>query len=52
MGKPEGKRPLGRPMPRRKMILTRIFKRWDEGHRMDWSRSGQGRVAGPCEYKN
>jgi len=40
VGKPEGKRPLGRPMPTWKMILTRIFKRWDEGHGMDWSRSG------------
>jgi hypothetical protein len=29
--KPEGKRPLGRPRYRRKIILRWIFKKWDEG---------------------
>jgi hypothetical protein len=37
--KPDGKRPLGKPRRRWKMILIRIFKRWDEGYGMDWSPS-------------
>jgi len=28
VGKPEGKRPLGRPRPDGKMILRWIFKKW------------------------
>jgi hypothetical protein len=51
VGKPEGKRPLGRPR-----------RRWDDGIRMDLREiglggcgldstvSGQGPVAGFCEY--
>jgi hypothetical protein len=50
VGKPEGKRPLGRPR-----------RRWEDGIRMDlmeiglggcgldWTGSGQGPVAGCCE---
>jgi hypothetical protein len=48
VGKPEGKRPLGRPR-----------RRWEDGIRMDlreiglggvdWIRLGQGPVAGCCE---
>jgi hypothetical protein len=46
VGKPEGKRPLGRPR-----------SRWENGIRMDWlggcrlesTVSGQGPVAGCCE---
>jgi hypothetical protein len=29
VGKPEGKRPLGRPRSRKKIILRRIFRKWD-----------------------
>jgi hypothetical protein len=53
VGKPEGKRPLGRPR-----------RRWEDGVRMDFREiglgecgldstgSGQGPVAGCCEYSN
>ena len=34
MGKPEVKRPLGRPRCRRRIILRRIFRKWFEG--IDW----------------
>jgi len=34
VGKPEGKRPLGRPRRRWKNIIGWIFKKWDVG-RMD-----------------
>jgi hypothetical protein len=43
MGKPEGRRPLERPRPGR-IILKRIFKKWDEGHRLDCG--GSGRTGG------
>ena len=39
--KPEGKRPLGRP--RRvdgRIILRRIFRKWDVGHGLDRAGSG------------
>jgi hypothetical protein len=29
VGKPEGKRPLGRLRPRWRIILKRIFRKWD-----------------------
>jgi len=35
VGKPEVKRPLGRPRCRRRIILRRIFRKWFGG--MDWS---------------
>jgi hypothetical protein len=31
VGKPEGKRPLGRPRCRWGIILRRIFRKWDVG---------------------
>jgi hypothetical protein len=31
VGKPEVKRPLGRPSRRLKIILRRIFRKWDVG---------------------
>jgi hypothetical protein len=34
VGKPEVKRPLGRPRCRRRIILRRIFRKWFEG--IDW----------------
>jgi len=35
VGKPEGKRPLGRPRSRWDIILRRIFRKWDGGHELD-----------------
>ena len=36
MGKPEGKRPLGRPRRRWRIILRWIFRKW-EGVETGWS---------------
>ena len=33
-----------------RIIINRIFERLDGGHRLDRSGSGQGQVAGSCEY--
>jgi hypothetical protein len=43
VGKPEGKRPLGRPRRRWKIILRWIFRKW-EGVETGWSwlRMGTG----------
>ena len=53
VGKPEGRRPLGRPRRRWedniKMNLRRV---WYGGHGLDRSVSGQGQVAGFCERGN
>jgi len=50
VGKPEGKRPLGKPRPRWedniRMDLQKI------GCGMDSSGSGQGPVVGSCEHSN
>ena len=35
-----------------RVILKWIFKKWDWGHRLDWSGSGLGQVAGSCEFSN
>jgi hypothetical protein len=42
VGKPEGKRPLGRP--RCRIIFKRIFKKWDVGEWIGliWLRTGSG----------
>jgi hypothetical protein len=44
VGKPEGKRPLGRPRRRWGIILEWIFKKWDVGVRtgLGWLRLGAG----------
>ena len=42
MGKPEGKRPLGRPRSDGRIILRWIFKEWDVGV-MDWIDLAQDR---------
>ena len=39
VGKPEGKRPLGRPR-----------RRWEDNIKMDLQELGGGHVAGTCEY--
>ena len=46
MGKPEGKRPLGRPGVDGRIILRWIFRKWKVGHGLDQAGSGQGQVAG------
>jgi hypothetical protein len=33
-----------------RIIINWIFERLDGGHRLDQSGSGQGQVAGSCEY--
>ena len=38
--KPEGKRPLGRPMRRWEDNIKIIFKKWNGGHGLDLSGSG------------
>ena len=35
-----------------RIILKRIFEKWDGGHGLDRSGSGQGQVAGACECGN
>jgi hypothetical protein len=44
VGKPEGKRPLGRPRRRWRIMLRWIFKKWDVGVRtgLVWLRIGIG----------
>jgi hypothetical protein len=44
VGKPEGKRPLGRPIVDGRIILGRIFKKWDVGvgTGLGWLRIGIG----------
>ena len=52
MRKAEEKRPLGKPTVDGRIILKRIFKKWDEGHGQARSGSGQGQVEGCCECGN
>ena len=47
--KPEGMTRLRRPRRRWKIILKWIFKKWDWGHGLDRSGSGQGQVASSYE---
>ena len=52
VGKPEGKRPLGRPRRRWGIILIWIFRKWEGvvGTGWSWLRIGTG--GGACEYGN
>jgi hypothetical protein len=50
VGKPDGRRPLGRPRLRWGILLKWIFERLDGGNRLDRSASGFGLVVGCCEY--
>ena len=40
VGKPDGKRPLGKPRRRWEIILRWIFKKWDVGALLDRCDSG------------
>jgi hypothetical protein len=51
-GKPEGRRPLGRPRRRWEDNIKMDLREVGWGHVLDRSRSGQGQVAGCCEYSN
>ena len=44
VGKPEGKRPFGRPRRRRRIILRWIFRKWEGvvGTGWSWLRIGTG----------
>jgi hypothetical protein len=51
VGKPEGKRPLGRS--RRRWEYIKIdFQEVGLGHGLDWSGSEHEQVAGSCVYGN
>ena len=52
MGKPEGKRPLGRPRPRWEDNIKMDFQEAGWGHGLGWSISGNGWVAGTCKRDN
>jgi hypothetical protein len=42
----------GDPVVDGRIILKRIFEKWDGEHGLDRSGSGQGQVAGSCERCN
>jgi hypothetical protein len=52
LGKPEGKRPLGRPRRRWEDNIRWIFRKWDVGARTGSSWLRQGQVPGTCECSN
>jgi hypothetical protein len=49
VGKPEGRRPLGRPRRRWENNIKMDLREFGWGHGLDRSDSGQGQVAGSCE---
>ena len=50
VGKPEGKRPLGRPRRRCEDNIKVDLQEVGCGYGLDRAGSGQGQVAGTCEY--
>jgi hypothetical protein len=52
VGKPEGRRPLGKNMLRWRIILRSISGSGMWGYGLDRTGSGQGQVAGTCECGN
>jgi hypothetical protein len=52
VGKPEGKRPLGRPGRRCEDNIKVGLQKWDVRYRMDRSGSRYGQVAGICKCAN
>jgi hypothetical protein len=51
VGKPEGRKPLGKPWRRWENNIKWIFEMWDGGHGLNRTVSGYGQVAGWCEWK-
>jgi hypothetical protein len=53
VGKPEGKKPLGKPRRRWEYNIKPELQdvRW-WGHGLDLSGSGYGQMAGPCKCRN
>jgi len=52
VGKPEGKRPLGRPRRRWEDNIKMDLQEVGCGYRLDRAGSGKGEVAGTCECGN
>ena len=52
VGKPERKRPLGRPRYRWEDNIKMDLRKWDWGHGLDGYGAGQGLEAGTCECSN
>jgi len=52
VGKPEGKRPPGRPSRRSEVNIKINVMEVGWGHGLDWSGLGQGQVAGTCKGVN
>ena len=52
MGKPEGKRPLGRPRHRWEDNIKMDLQEVDVGDGLDRAGSGLGQVVGSCECGN
>jgi hypothetical protein len=50
VGKPEGRRPLGRPRRRWEDNIKMDLQEVRSGHGLDQSGPGLGQVAGSCEY--
>jgi hypothetical protein len=52
VGKPEGRRPLGRPRRRWEDNIKTDLREVGWGCGLDWAGSGKGQVAGACECGN
>jgi len=52
VGKPDGKRPLGRHRRRWEDNIKMDIHEFGWGNGLDWSDSGQGQVAGSCDCGN
>jgi hypothetical protein len=52
VGKPDGRRPLGRPKHRLKYNIKIDPRKLIWGRGLDISGSGQGQMAGFCEWRN
>ena len=52
VGKPEGRRALGRPRRRWVIILGWICRRWDVVYGLDWAGPGWRQLADACECGN
>ena len=52
MGKPEARRPLGRPKPSWEDNIKMDLRKVGWGHGLGRAGSGQGQVSGSCECSN